>query len=116
MTDQKTEPKKFTAKAAPKRTNPVEGSPEIYDKFPGDEGYDYESATRILNDGVNRAKAKMAEAQELRTAVLSRRPATLRRTDAERWQAQRDLQNSASAVDLERKAKIALVLKQMDLM
>ena len=99
-----------------KRENPIPGSPEIDGKFPGDDGYKYTAATKGIRDEVNVLKAKIEELQQLARAIVSAQPAVKKSSSYDMWVAQKEIEASIRGEADAKKAQVAAVLKEMNLL
>ena len=104
------------AAPAPKRENPIPGSPEIDGKFPGDEGYQYDAATKGIRDEVKALKEKIEELQELARAITSSKPVKKKASAHDMWLAQKAIDAGIRAEADAKKAQVAAVLKEMKLL
>lgn len=104
------------AAPAPKRENPIPGSPEIDDKFPGDLGYRYNEAFSMIKDRVDELQAEIAELNELRAAISRVRPAPEPVDPADAWRQQKEIQRRIREHEDSKKAQVAAVLRDMKLL
>ena len=100
----------------PARVNPVPGSPEIDGKFPGAPKYKYAAAQKGIRDEVNALKAKIEELQALSRAITSAQPAVKKSSSYEMWVAQKAIEASIRGEADAKKAQVAAVLKEMNLL
>ena len=101
---------------APKRVNPVPGSPEIEGNFPGDPLYDYSAAQKMITERVRELQDEIDEIREMQRNVMAMKPTSPVRTDADRWNAQQELQRQIEAERNSQKIKVAEILKDMGLL
>jgi hypothetical protein len=100
----------------PARVNPIPGSPEIDGKFPGDDGYKYAAANKGIRDEVNVLKAKIEELQALSRAITSAQPAVKKSSSYDMWVAQKAIEANIRGEADAKKAQVAAVLKEMNLL
>ena len=100
----------------PARVNPVPGSPEIDGKFPGDPKYKYAAAQKGIRDEVNALKAKIEELQALSRAITSAQPVVKKASSHDMWVAQKAIEDSIRGEADAKKAQVAAVLKEMNLL
>ena len=109
----KEEPKEAPA---PKRENPIPGSPEIDDLFPGDEGYRYGTAFEMIVERINDLEDEIKELHELRRNIAAVQPKAKPLDSVEMWQSQQAIQRRLKAEEDDRKLKVQAVLREMKLL
>ena len=101
---------------APKRENPIPGSPEIDDLYPGDEGYRYGTAFEMIVERINDLEDEIKELHELRRSIAAVQPKAKPMDSVEMWQSQQAIQRRLKAEEDERKLKVQAVLREMKLL
>jgi len=109
-------PKKENRAKAPKRENPIPGSPEIDDLFPGDEGYRFGTAFEMIVERINDLEDEIKELHELRRKIAAVQPKAKQLDSVEMWQSQQAIQRRLKAEEDERKLKVQAVLREMKLL
>lgn len=112
------EPKAEEPKAAPapKRENPIPGAPELDGKFPGDEDYKYGTAVELLQKEIRALADKSEELQNVLREVQAARPKSAPVSSTQIWSSQQKIQKRIRAEEDAKKAQIAAVLKEMNLL